>query len=194
VVPLVLDVVGEPRPKITVRDAHSDEVVAMLLDGVIDIGFVLPGARPPPLRFVALAPDPVVAVCSSADDLARAHRTPLAGLRGRPIALNRWGAGAEQFVDQLRAVGVTDDQFTECSDGITAMRLARDHGYLALVTQSLASDPIQAGELTRVKLSPSPQWSVPLAFAYRSADRHQPIIAALRDRIAQTKPRPSRRS
>ncbi len=68
-VPLVLDAIGDARGKITVRDAHSDEIVGMLLDGVIDVGFVLPGARPPRLRYVHLAADPVVAVCSTRHDV-----------------------------------------------------------------------------------------------------------------------------
>src|SRR5262245_13684656 len=72
-VPLVLDAIRRPSPKITVRDAHSDQVIAMLLDGVIDVGFVLPGARPPQLRFVRLRADPVVAVCSPSHDLAGAR-------------------------------------------------------------------------------------------------------------------------
>ncbi len=123
-VPLVLDAIGQPPPKLTVRDAHSDQVIAMLLDGVIDVGFVLPGARPPQLRFVRLPADPVVPVCSPYHDLAGAHRLTLAALQDRAIALNRWGAGAELFTDQLLAAGVAEDQITECSDGVTVLRLA----------------------------------------------------------------------
>ena len=93
----------------------------------------------------------------------------------------------EQFVDQLLTAGVTEDQLTECSDGITALRLARDHDHVALVTRSLACDPIEAGDLKRVKLSPAPRWQVPLALAYRATDRHHPAITAVRDRIAKTK-------
>jgi DNA-binding transcriptional LysR family regulator len=184
-VPLVLDAVGQPAPKITVRDAHSDQVIAMLLDGVIDVGFVLPGARPPQLRFVRLAADPVVPVCSPSHDLAGARRVALGALRGRAIALNRWGAGAELFTDQLLAAGVAEDKILECSDGVTAMRLARDHGYIALVTRSLLSDAITAGDLSRVPLRPAPRWSVPLALAYRATDHREPAIAAVR-RAAST--------
>jgi DNA-binding transcriptional LysR family regulator len=188
-VPLVLDAVGQPPPKITVRDAHSDQVIAMLLDGVIDVGFVLPGARPPQLRFVRLAADPVVPVCSRSHDLAGAWQVKLEAMRGRPIALNRWGAGADLFIDQLLTAGVTDEQITDCSDGVTAMRLARDHGYVALVTRSLVRDAIDAGDLERLRLRPAPRWSVPLALAYRAVDHREPAIVAVRDRIATTNPR-----
>jgi len=179
-VPLVLGAVGEPAPKIKVRDAHSDEIIAMLLDAVIDVGFVLPGARPPALRFVALAADPIIAVSSRSDDLARLRRVPLRMLHGRSIALNRWGSGAEQYIDELIAAGVEDAQMTECSDGLTAMRLARQHHYIALVAESLANEEIAAARLARVALHPTPRWSVPLALAYRAVDHQQPTITALR--------------
>jgi DNA-binding transcriptional LysR family regulator len=45
-VPLVLSALANPTRGVRVRDAHSDEIIAMLLDGVLDAGFVLPGARP----------------------------------------------------------------------------------------------------------------------------------------------------
>jgi DNA-binding transcriptional LysR family regulator len=182
-VPLVLTAVGEPPPKITVRDAHSDEIIAMLLDGVIDVGFVLPGARPPRLRFVRLDPDPVVPVCSPEHDLAPARNVALPRLRGHRIALNRWGAGAEQFIDQLKAAGVTEDQVLECSDGVTTMRLARHHGYVALVTRSLVRDAIDDNELTRLLLRPAPRWTVPVALAYRASDHQVPVIATLRREV-----------
>jgi DNA-binding transcriptional LysR family regulator len=178
-VPLVLDAAGPPRPKITVRDAHSDEIIAMLLDGIIDIGFVLPGARPPQLRFVRLAADPVVAVCAASHDLAGERRVALGALRGRSIAMNRWGDGAEQFLDRLLAAGVTEDEVTECSDGVTALRLAVAHGYIAFVTRSLVQDMIGSDALTRLPLVPAPRWTVPLAFAYRASDHDEPVIAAL---------------
>ncbi len=64
-VDIVLGSLEPLRRSIKLRDAHSDTIVAMLLDGACDIGFIVPGTRPPALRFVALPPDPVVAVVAS---------------------------------------------------------------------------------------------------------------------------------
>lgn len=177
-VPLVLDALaGQPR-RITVRDAHSDEVIAMLLDGVIDVGFVLPGARPRPLRFVGLSPDPVVAVCAPSHGLA-GRRASLTAIAQHRLAINRWGRGAEEFLAQLAAAGMPDRQLTECSDGHTALALARHHNHLALVTASIADDDLRHGSLVQVNLRPAPRWTVPLALAYRAADRDDPTITTL---------------
>src|SRR5258707_367990 len=50
--PLVREAVRSAGRTLKVRDAHSDEVTALLLAAVVDVGFVLPGSRPPTLRFV----------------------------------------------------------------------------------------------------------------------------------------------
>lgn len=182
-VPLVLGAIGARHRSIKVRDAHSDEIIAMLLDGVVDIGFVLPGTRPPPLRFIPLPADPVIAVSAPGHALAARRDVPLRALAGHRVALNRWGTGAAAFLDQLVAAGVPERQWTECSDGVTALRLARHHGHIALVTSSIAIEDIADSKLIRLRLRPTTKWSVPLALAYRARDRDDAPIAAMRDAL-----------
>lgn len=182
-VPLVLSALGQRHRNIKVRDAHSDDIVTMLLDGVVDLGFVLPGAPPAGLRFVRLPADPVVAVCAPSHPLARRRSVPLHALAEHRIALNRWGSGAERFVAQLASAGVRDDHLTECSDAITAVRLARLHSHVALATRSIIDDDLAEGRVTRVALRPAPRWSVPLAFAYRTRDHTAPTITAVHDAV-----------
>ena len=83
VVPLVLRSLERLHRSVKVRDAHSDAIIAALLDGACDAGFIVPGARPRQLRFVTLPPDPVVAVVAPSHPLAggqRIHARP----RGSP--------------------------------------------------------------------------------------------------------------
>jgi DNA-binding transcriptional LysR family regulator len=180
-VPIVLEAFDGEQRNVKVRDAHSDEIVTMLLDGVIDIGFVLPGARPAGLRFERLADDPIVAVCAPSHPLARRRAVTLEAVTEHRLALNRWGSGAERFVEQLSAAGMSDEHLTECSDGVTAVRLARLHGHIALVTKSIAEEELDAGRLIELSLRPRPRWTVPLALAYRRADHATPTITAVRD-------------
>jgi DNA-binding transcriptional LysR family regulator len=184
-VPLVLDALGTVRRMVKVRDAHSDEIIAMLLDGVADLGFVLPGTRPPPLRFVPLPPDPVIAVCSRRHPLAGRSVVPLGALAGQRLALNRWGTAAEDFLERLVAAGYPAGAWTECSDGITAVRLARHHAHVALVTASIAAEELAAGTLVRLPLRPAPRWNVPLALAYRARDRNDPAVSAVEAAVAR---------
>jgi DNA-binding transcriptional LysR family regulator len=191
-VPLVLDAIGDLRRRIKVRDAHSDEIIAMLLDGVADIGFVLAGARPRPLKFIALPADPVICVCAPSHVLARRASVPLGALADHRLALNQWGTGATSFLDQLKAAGAPEWRWTECSDAVTAMRLARHHSHVALVSASIATDELIAHNLVRLNLRPQPRWSIPLVLAHRERDQHEPAVAAVRTAARQLT-HPSRR-
>src|SRR6476469_8021208 len=59
VVPMVLGALASLPRRVAVRDAHSHEVEALVLDGVADIGFAIPSTTRRGLRRVSLRPDPV---------------------------------------------------------------------------------------------------------------------------------------
>jgi|SRR5918996_3235640 DNA-binding transcriptional LysR family regulator len=185
-VPIVLEAFDREHRNVKVRDAHSDEIVTMLLDGVIDLGFVLPGARPAGLRFERLPDDPIVAICAPSHPMAQRRVATLKALAEHRLALNRWGSGAERFVKQLEAAGVPDEHLTECSDGITALRLARLHRHIALVTKSIAEEELDAGRVAEVVLRPRPRWTVPLALAYRRADHATPTVTAVHNALRRS--------
>jgi DNA-binding transcriptional LysR family regulator len=178
VVPLVLRSLGPVRRSVKVRDAHSDTIVAALLDGACDAGFVVPGARPRQLRFVALPPDPVVPVVGPDHPLAGADAS-LRDLVGTRVAFNRFGTGAAEFVDRLRGAGVPESSWTECSDAVTALHLAAQDGHVAMVTTSLADVHAAHGTVRRLSLRPRQRWTVPLTFASRRRDQADPGIAAI---------------
>jgi len=179
-IPLVLDALARMPRVVKFRDAHSDEIVVMLLDGVTDVGFLLPATPTRGLRYVALPADPVICVCSPAHDLASKRTMRLPALTDHYIALNVWGAQAAKFVDQLDRAGVAAWRRRECSDATTVIRLARTHDHIAFVTESAAADDLAAGTLTRLNLQPTPRWTVPLAIAYHERNHADAAIAAIR--------------
>jgi DNA-binding transcriptional LysR family regulator len=183
VVPLVLDALGTLHRSVKVRDAHSDTIIAALIDGGCDIGFVVPGARPGPLRFVALPPDPMVAVVAPEHPLSGRVRS-FADLVGYRVAFTRFGNGAEDFVERLRRAGIKEWNWTECSDAVTALHLAAQHRHVALVTQSLADVYTRSGNVEPLRLRPLPRWIMPLTFACRRGDEDDPAIAAVRAAVA----------
>lgn len=182
VVPLVLRSLGSLHRSVKVRDAHSDTIIASLLDGGCDAGFVVPGARPRQLRFVALPPDPVVAVVAPTHPLAGRTAT-LHDLVGRRVAFNRFGTGAAEFVERLRRAGVPEWSWTECSDAVTALHLAAEDGHVAMVTKTLADVHAANGTVRHLVLTPRQRWTVPLTFAYRRSDQAEPALAAIRSAV-----------
>ncbi len=170
-----------PRRSIKLRDAHSDMIIAMLMDGACDLGFIVPATRPRSLRFVALPADPVVAVVAPSHPLV-GRTARMADLADHRIAFNRFGTGAGEFVDRLHKAQVPEWRWTECSDAVTALHLAAHHGHVAMVTESLAESHVGAA-VVAVRLTPVPRWTMPLTLAYRQADHDEPAIAAVRTTV-----------
>jgi DNA-binding transcriptional LysR family regulator len=182
VVPLVLRSLRTIHRSVKVRDAHSDTIVAALLDGACDAGFVVPGARPRQLRFVALPPDPVVAVVAQSHALAGRSAT-MDDLAGHRVAFNRFGTGAGEFVGRLRKAGIPEWSWTECSDAVTALHLAARDDHVAMVPRSLADVHAANGTVCHLVLRPQQRWTIPLVFAYRRGDQAEPAVAAIRSAV-----------
>jgi DNA-binding transcriptional LysR family regulator len=142
------------------------------------------------LRFVALPPDPVVAVVASAHPLAR-RNVSIRDLVGHRVAFNRFGTGADQFVERLRRAGVPEWSWTECSDAVTALHLAIQDSHVAMITKSLADVHAAIGSVHVLPLTPAQRWTVPLTFASRQSDQNDPAIAAIRAAVERV---PGRRA
>ena len=183
-VPLVVHALEQPSRSLRVRDAHSDQIIAMLFDRVLDVGFVVPGARPPGLRFDSLPSDPVVCVCAPTHELASARSVPLRTVAQHDVALNLWGAGAHEFADQLRSAAENGRQ-VECSDASTAVRLAREEGYVAFVVHSAAEAEVANRTLTLLKVRGMPTWSVRLVLATRAKGEIDRDVKSLRQIVRQ---------
>jgi DNA-binding transcriptional LysR family regulator len=178
--PLVLGALTSLPRRVSVRDAHSDVVTALVLDGTAHLGFAVPGATPPGLRRVHLRPDPIWCVVSPEHPMARAGRTAAGALRSSLLALNGWGPGFEGFLERLRRRGVDEWRIRYCGDAATSITLARDHGHVALVPESAAAPVVDDGTLRRVSLAGLRSWTMPLDLLHRSGadDRAVAAVAA----------------
>jgi DNA-binding transcriptional LysR family regulator len=156
----------------------------MLLDGVVDAGFILPGSRPPSLRFVPLAPDPVVCVCARSHQLARSKSVSVRSVLEHDVAINLWGTGANEFSDELASARASSHR-VECSDTTTAIQLALDNGYLAFIAQSATRSEVAAGELKVLNVRGLPSWSVRLVLASRAKGETDSDVESLKRVVRQ---------
>jgi DNA-binding transcriptional LysR family regulator len=184
VVPMVLGALASLPRRVEVRDAHSHEVETLVLDGVADVGFVVPSPARRGLRRVPLATDPVHSFVAPGHDLARKRRPDLGDLATTLIAVNAWGDGADAFLDRLRARGIADWRIRRCGDTATAVALARDHEHVAFVSDSSAAAAVRAGQLGRVAFGGWPRWNVRLDLVYRTGDRADEVVQKIRRAMA----------
>jgi DNA-binding transcriptional LysR family regulator len=176
VVPFVLGALGGTPRRVTVRDAHSDEVAALVADGTAHLGFAIAGASTRGVRRVGLPPDPVVCAVGRDHPLGRRARPTVASLRDALLAVNGWGAGAEAFSARLARAGVDDWRVRACGDAATALVLARDYGHVAFVARS------SVGATTGVRtvaLAGLGDWRVRLDLLFRPALRTDAAVAAV---------------
>jgi DNA-binding transcriptional LysR family regulator len=192
VVPMVLDALGDSRYRINVRDAHSEEVEAMVLDGVVDLGFVLPGPTRRGLRQMHLAPDPVVCVVAPDHPLVTGRPCTFTALATSYLAINAWGKGCATFLERVERAAIPEWRIRFVSDAATAASLARNEGHVAIVTRSAVQADRDRGALVALPLRGFGRWTVPLAGIYRSADGRDPAIEAVRAACAASARAPLR--
>ncbi len=162
IVPLVLGALGATPRRVSIRDVHSDQVAALVLDGVADLGIALSGGTLKGLVRAPLPSDDVICVTGPNHRIVRLKRAKIADLRDCLIALNAWGDGASAFMSKLQSTGIDDWRIRLCADAGTALALARNHDHAALVTGSVVepSEGIQIVPLVglggwTVRLDPS---------------------------------------
>jgi DNA-binding transcriptional LysR family regulator len=191
VVPIVVEVADNVGCRLVVQDAHSEEVQHFVLDGLADVGFVLPGPVPRGLTEFALPPDPVVCVVRAGHALASGRALHIADLASSRLALNAWGDGAAAFVRGLVAAKLPAAALRRLSDAHTAVLLALDHDHVAVVTRTSVEPELARGAVVELPVRDLGRWSVPLAATYRTARAREPVVSAVLDALRR-RPRPRR--
>jgi DNA-binding transcriptional LysR family regulator len=190
-VPFVLDALGDLPRRISVRDAHSNEVQEMVLDDAADVGFVLPDAVARGLHRADLPADDITCVAAPAHPLARRRRVGVRDLASALVAVNHWGADAQVLLKLLEDAGLPPTSLRLITDSGIAGLLARDHGHVAVVTASTVAHDVEQGALSRLRVTGLPRWRVPLALVVRSRGIDEPAVARLLARAKFRAPRPA---
>jgi DNA-binding transcriptional LysR family regulator len=189
-VPFVLDALGDLPRRISVRDAHSNEVQEMVLDDAADVGFVLPDAVARGLHRQDLPDDEIVWVASPDHPVAHRRRVGLRDLAASLVAVNVWGPDASVLLALLEEAGLPATSLRLITDSGIAGLLARDHGHVAVVTTSTVAHDVARGALCRVRVMGLPRWRVPLALVVRSRGVDEPAVARPLARAKFRGPRP----
>lgn len=176
-VPFVLGTLSALPRRVVVRDAHSETVPALVLDGVAHVGFALAGSVPRGLARVALPVDRVVCVASPTHPVAQRQRPSASSLTDALIAVNAWGDGATGFLARLHDLGVDDWRIRQCADAATALTLAQEHQHVAFVARS-AVRPAD-DQLREISMPGLSSWRIRLDLLHRARDRNDIAIRTI---------------
>jgi DNA-binding transcriptional LysR family regulator len=174
--PLIAALATEPL-ELSCQTAHSHEVVEQLADGAVHVGFLLGTAVPDGITARRLYQVPIVTV-SVTDHPAVSHARRLSDLAAYRLAIHSWGPGASELDELLRAAGVPASQVCWVSPATTALTLAAEHGYVAVLSADAAYPGLRGGVLSRVKIANLPHWSMEVAVAYRRGlgEQYAPLM------------------
>lgn len=91
-----------PGTRITVRYGHSNEVIELLRDGVVDLGFLVRPLHEPFITVEPIFTDEIVLVIPPRHELARRNRIQVHEVTRWPLILMQWGEGFEEFERWVR--------------------------------------------------------------------------------------------
>lgn len=86
-----------PQARIVVRYGHSNEVIEVLRDGLVDVGFVVRPLHEPLISVEPLLSDDIVLVTSPRHRLSRQPGLHARHLAGETLIAMQWGEGFEEF-------------------------------------------------------------------------------------------------
>jgi LysR family transcriptional regulator, pca operon transcriptional activator len=163
--PLIAALAAEPL-ELDCRTAHSHEVVEQLVDGAVQVGFLLGAAVPDGITARRLYRLPIISVARR-DHPAAVRTRRLNELDAYRLAIHSWGPGTDELAEMLRTVHLPLTRVCWVSPSTTALALAVEHGYIAMLPADTALAGLRSGVLSRVKITNLPQWSMDVAVAYR---------------------------
>ncbi len=104
ILPDLLEAFRKDRPqvRVVVRYGHSNEVMELLHDRVVDVGFLVRPLHEPLIAVEPLFRDEIVLVLAPQHELARRSRIFARQLAGWPLISMQWGEGFEEFEHWMR--------------------------------------------------------------------------------------------
>lgn len=178
--PRVLDALASQNIEVSCIDAHSEDVVRLLDDGAVDIGFVVPCPRPRTVTVEPLLTDPVICVAHPGHQLAGRDRLRIHDLATCAVACTAWGDGASRFLELLRVAPIPSSRLHAVSPAETVANLARRGSHVGMLTRSTVAHDLANGSLVELPVVDLPHWEITLGLAYRTEDAHTGPIRALR--------------
>ncbi|GAA3520354.1 DNA-binding transcriptional LysR family regulator [Streptosporangium album] len=181
--PAALQAVAGSAVTVHCRVAHSGEVVARLVDGSVHAGFVVPKVPLRGLRSEPISRSALVAVCRPDHPLADRRLLRIEDLCDTGVIVYRWGRDAQELAASLAHPdrGV-DTPIHTTGLPPTAIRLAVDAGYVAVVPRFVAVRSVRDGDTVLLPLRFG-DWRIDVQFVYASATADRLGVRTLLDNL-----------
>lgn len=176
---------------VSIDSAHSHEVVQMLLDGVIDAGFVLTVPGRSGVRQRLLCQDPIVCVAAAHHPLAGQPSLTLADVARHPVAIHAFARpGYPELRERLNSSGGGPARgVLKASPVETARALALEGGFVTFVPRMTVVAELSAGRLVTLPVTDLPRFVWDIHLVYRERKQEEPALRVLLAGIEQALPK-----
>lgn len=149
------------------RVSHSVELVGHVLDGTVDVGFIINQVVPAGMITHHLCTSELVIVCRPGHVLAGRDDVRIDDLLSTPVVVYRWSAEAEALAEMFQQPRRSDRAPVHLSGLPTlAVDMVGRHDYVAVVPEFAAAAAIRDGRVDIVPLA-LPDWSLEVQLAHR---------------------------
>lgn len=168
---------------VTLRDAHSHEVMQYVLDGSIDAGFVLGAPVQPGVRRTLIHQDPIVCVAGASHPLVKRSTNGLlriADLAPHNLILYPFSHDFDSLVHTLEsAYGEPLTRFmqTTPAESVKAMLMAGE--YISFLPRMTVQAELKRGEVAVVPITDFPVYTWDIAMVYRERKEQTDAVTAV---------------
>lgn len=179
VFPPVLRVLSDASLSAHCRVAHSAEVVGYLLDGTVDVGFVLNRMVPAGIITHRLCRSALVPICHPEHPLARRQSVTVDDLCDARIAVYRWNHEAEALAEVFAHPRRPAERSVHLLGLPSAiLDVTIDASHIGIIPEFASIAPLRSGTVVELPLT-LPGWSLDVQLAYHRDTAETAGVTAL---------------
>lgn len=178
IAPPLLMALAEIGCDVTLKDAHSDEVMQYVLDGSSDIGFVIDVPNQPGICRIPLCKDDIICVCATGHPLTHVRReVTISELIQHQLVYYRFSYDYESFVTRMKtAYGGRFPNFIESTPAESIKYLLRQGHCVSFVPRMVVAEELHCRRFTEIQVADLPPYSWNVAMIYRDRKDISPAV------------------
>lgn len=164
---------------VSLRDAHSHEVMQQVLDGTIDVGFVIDTPNQPGIHNQLLKQDPIICVASKMHPLSGGISSIL-DLQSYSIAFYRFSYEYDSMVGYLtRSINSGFTNTLQIAPVESVKGMLRTDKYISFVPKMTVQRELLSGEFVQIQVADLPVYTWNISMIYRERKQLSGAVSAI---------------
>jgi len=165
---------------VSLRDAHSHEVMQQVLDSTIDVGFVIDTPNQPGIHNELLRRDPIICVAVNTHPCI-GKSLSLLDLQAHPVVFYRFSHQYDAFVEYINTAMTSGVKNTLQIAPVESVKgMLRTGKYISFVPKITVQRELQTGEFVQIEVTDLPVYTWNISVIYRGRkELSGPVIAVL---------------